>query len=459
MYLQEIEECTLEQEFATLMLLLDDYGKRYQMCLYQEAVGDERMEYRQTDSNGNKESMGKSILMFLIRAINNLVYHIRSFFKKNKESKAQKAAAQDIPPNADSNTIKQFIQNKNLKVPNDSFKVAYNENNMAINCQMNENVHVSLYVDINSKFNIITNINLEKVNNYIKLIGQSANNIKTALSNTNSSYNFNDANVKNSLISSIEKDMNHEVLPFAKQLRVVDDMLDKTLDILDDIENIIKQMDAKNDEASKNKAVKFKDAISSLLKETSQISKFFMNCHALVGMAYSFGYKSHDISNPNMKSNSADQSTKQEQPSVQNQQLVEDPLPNCMWLDVKNLPKDRSYMYINITSDNVVTLKHTSGNYHTDKYQAPLVVINDDILYPNTGCYTDLRFYKEPYKNLKILENVFETTGLDNENETYGIDTSSFKPAQCGINIVSNVNNIIIKQKGFIKFVPKTERK
>jgi hypothetical protein len=107
MYLQEIEECTLEQEFATLMQLLNDYEKRYQICLYQEAVGDERMEYRQTDKNGKKENIGKSILMFIIRLINNIIYRIRSLFKKDKSN--DKEDRQHIESKPEISEVEKFI--------------------------------------------------------------------------------------------------------------------------------------------------------------------------------------------------------------------------------------------------------------------------------------------------------------------------------------------------------------
>jgi hypothetical protein len=75
-------------EYETINCLLENYQKQLLMeNIYQEGIGDERLDYRGTDNNGNKEHMFISILKFIGRLINNLIYRIKKFFKEGDDRK------------------------------------------------------------------------------------------------------------------------------------------------------------------------------------------------------------------------------------------------------------------------------------------------------------------------------------------------------------------------------------
>jgi hypothetical protein len=91
--IQNIDLMGIDAECATVNCLIEYYQKQLLMeNIYQEGIGDERLAYRGTDENGNKENLFMSILKFIGRLINNLVYQSKKLFNKNNMNKIESAA-------------------------------------------------------------------------------------------------------------------------------------------------------------------------------------------------------------------------------------------------------------------------------------------------------------------------------------------------------------------------------
>jgi hypothetical protein len=114
-----LDNIVLESEYNVTIQLIEEHFKQLMLIdnceVYQEGVGDEYLDYRGKDKDGKKENIFMSIIKFIGRLINNIIYKIRQSIKKKKQiqgggallneycKKHETDIAKTIHPNGDSN--------------------------------------------------------------------------------------------------------------------------------------------------------------------------------------------------------------------------------------------------------------------------------------------------------------------------------------------------------------------
>ena len=128
-----LDNIVLESEYNVTIQLIEEHFKQLMLIdnyeVYQEGVGDEYLDYRGKDKDGNKENIFMSIIKFIGRLINNIIYKIKQSIKKKKQiqggsallneycKKHETDIAKTIHPNGDSNLeIKIKCHDKNVIV-------------------------------------------------------------------------------------------------------------------------------------------------------------------------------------------------------------------------------------------------------------------------------------------------------------------------------------------------------
>lgn len=122
-----IDEIQYESTQNVMKSLLHAYEKSYTILdwydgnefesfqIFQEAFGDKKEEYRQTDKNGKKEHILKSIIKLIPRLINNIIHFIKKKMGKIKDTKIDTNKMSILNDRNNRNKLKEFIESKGGK--------------------------------------------------------------------------------------------------------------------------------------------------------------------------------------------------------------------------------------------------------------------------------------------------------------------------------------------------------